>query len=337
MSTRRFIAIGLVLGGASCGEESQDGGLTENTGGLGGSGESGGSAGAAINVGKGGSNGTGGSAAGATGGSEGGGSAGAAGADSGGSMGSACEYRTAELSGTWNEEPWQRSYAINAAYSYYDSNGPGWQHIALIDSDGFIALRGEGESPRFDDMEHDVLAILLTPSSGPEASTWFCGNSAATYLSSQDNVDIDLGALGRLGACAEGVPVDGTIVFCDGVAGNNECMLERSGTLDGASYAALAFTPNPVGEGGSDMATGYPDSMLIRFKLASSWAEAGTVSDAFVITPDRSVYCAGEGSTSSNSGTTLMVTLTDFRKIGSCVGVTGTNTARGCLGTLAHP
>src|SRR5258708_4585611 len=52
----------------------------------------------------------------------------------------------------------------------------------------------------------------------------------------------------------------------------------------------------------------------------------------FVLMPDETIYCAGDGSqhTKAADGTDVD-TLRSFKRVGRCAGIGGVNTARGCV------
>jgi hypothetical protein len=224
-----------------------------------------------------------------------------------------------------------QTYDISAKFVSYNS-GALWQFFYHVDTDGFLLLRGEGARPISDGAAHPVKAVLLTPSSGPEPATWFCSTTGSVVSSDSVDTHVDLKNLGRLGTCAGGVAVSGEIKVCDSPGISGTCDFTRTGTLDGVSITQA----NWDGTGGTSLAEvsiGYPDGMIIRFTRLNSNGPTGALIDAFVITPDETIYCAGANSDHTvDTAGNLINTLRSFMRVGNCAGVTGANTAQGCLG-----
>lgn len=237
---------------------------------------------------------------------------------------------SAELSGSWDGSSYLRSYQVSAK-SVHESGF--WLFFEHLDADGFLALRGDGESPRRQGIERLASATLLTPSAGPDPLAWYCSNQA-TFTDDDVEARVNIAGLGRLGTCAGGEPVAGEITVCDDNA--TGCSFTRSGSLDGTTVTSADWDSY----GGTylqDVSVAYPDGMIIRFFRENHFESSGALTNAFVITPpgppfEGRIYCAGAGSMHSGAlGEPQIHLLTNFTRVGSCGGVTGSNTASGCV------
>ncbi len=229
--------------------------------------------------------------------------------------------------------PWQASYDIQANFAAYtSSSGDGWVFHTWLDADGYLVLRGDGASPRWDGTEHGASATLLTPAAGPDPQTWFCSNSGSTLIADLVDTRVSLASLAKLGTCAGGVAVDGEVTICNASGFTDECWFTRSGTLDGVTLTQARWASNQ-GTSAKDVGVAYPDGMMVRFSRLDHFEATGALSNGFVITPDGTIYCAGASSSHSTDvdGRELN-TLRAFTKLGTCTAA-GEETLSGCIGS----
>jgi hypothetical protein len=253
---------------------------------------------------------------------------GAAGAAAG--KASACDSHSASLS--WNGASpltLTRTTGLNDAP---DAVPPIYQFFFKLDADGFAVFRGEGE-PLAAEATGTGAALLLMPTGAPEAGSWFYGAQGSTFMNGSARSELSMSGLGRLGACSDGDPVDGTVtVVADGIATGSS--YHRSGTLDGTAVESADFSTFNVDEK-TNVAVGYHDAMLIRYERDDPFAASGSLLHAFVLTPPGSpwgdaIFCAGlESSYDGLPNDRMVQTLTGFRRL-SVEDVGGTNTFAGC-------
>jgi hypothetical protein len=141
-----------------------------------------------------------------------------------------------------------------------------------------------------------------------------------------------LANLGRLGACADGTPTSGQISICDASQGFPEdCDFTLSGTLDGKTLTQENWDATQ-GTVLDTVGLTYPDGMVISYTRVNQFDPTGPDTGGFVITADGTIYCAGAASAHVTSSTQTIDMLTDFTRLGSCAGISGADTAKGCLG-----
>ncbi len=128
------------------------------------------------------------------------------------------------------------------------------------------------------------------------------------------------------------MPVSGQLTVCDDSHSfPADCDFTRSGTLDGTTVS-MANWDATQGTSLGYVNLVYPDGMAVGYTRSNQFDRTGPDTNGFVILPDGTIYCAGAASNHTLSGNQTLDTLQDFKRLGTCAGITGANTAAGCLG-----
>ena len=230
------------------------------------------------------------------------------------------DCRLTELKGTLDGEPIEQRYGLGSAWR----DGTSWLYAAQLPAWGRAEIFGETSEAV--DIERMPLGSSLSASNGrlllprflPHPERLVCARGPNSLTREQNHFEVHLSGVGRLSACEDGVPVEGSLDICMG-----DTCHALSGTLDGA----VIDTDFRVLDANPEYMEGSSEAFWSRAYYRATGPLRAELAEGFIRDEATgAVYCAGAESYAEAEpvapgawdGFRRVVHLRGLRRVGDC-------------------